>query len=197
MPKPVLLLDMDGVVANFAKTLIEEYNKTFNASLSLDQWTSFEVSHCFGKEAFDKMEPLYNAPGFFEKIEPYPGSLEVINDVAEKVHIEVCSTPTKLPLSDGKRQLNPHCAFEKFEWIHKHLPVLSNNITLTTRKHLLQADVLVDDALHNIATWCKSNPGGIGFLVDRGWNQTTNLPRNCVRKNLSDLPAFLKKEYGV
>lgn len=196
MPKPVLLLDMDGVIADFHGTLLEVYNAKHNASITLEQCTNFEFSVCLGKEIHASMESIYNAPGFFASIRETPHASVVVPKLLELAEVEVCSAPTKIKdPNTGEKRLNASCAFEKINWIHERFPVLSKDITLAINKFRYRADILVDDALHNQAKWCKAHPYGLGILIDQPWNQTQRLPRNCVRTKLIDVPELIKEYF--
>lgn len=197
MTKPVLLLDMDGVIADFHGTLLEVYNAKHNADIKREHCTNFEFSVCLGKDIHDDMERIYNAPGFFASIRPTEGSKLVVPQLLEIADVEICSAPTKIKDKvTGEKRLNAACAFEKINWIHQEFPALSKDITLAINKFRYRADVLVDDALHNQARWCKSHPGGLGVLIDQPWNQTQRLPRNCVRTSLKEVPDLLKEHFG-
>lgn len=187
---------MDGVIADFHGTLLDKYNAQYKTSFTLDQCTTFEFSECLGVEVWDQMEQIYNAPGFFSEIRTIPGSDRLVSNLIEIAEVEICSAPTKLRDSNGhKKFINADCAARKILWIHDNFPSLSSNITLAINKHRYKADILVDDALHNHAQWCKAHPGSIGILIDRPWNQTKKLPKNCIRSTIDEVPDIVKERF--
>lgn len=200
MNKPHILLDMDGVIADFHGTLIEVYNKDESNSpkVQLEQCTNFEFSKCLSKDIHARMLAIYMAPGFFSGIRPFSEAKSVVNELMTFTELEICSAPTKIFNEETqKKQINAQCAFEKINWIHQHFSELSRSISLTINKYNYRADGLIDDALHNHAKWCKAHPNGVGYLIDRPWNQTKRLPRNCVRTTLIEVPALVKEHFQV
>lgn len=197
MTKPVLLLDMDGVIADFHGTLLDAYNLKHQKDIKLEQCTHFEFSICLGKDIHDDMEKIYNAPGFFAGIRAFEDAKLIVPQLLDLADVEICSAPTKIKDKvTGEKKLNAHCAFEKINWIHEKFPALSKDITLAINKFRYKADILVDDALHNQARWCKAHPQGLGLLINQPWNQTQRLPRNCVRTNLKEAPSIIKQFFG-
>lgn len=192
-PNALALLDLDGVVAKFSDRVVDLYNERHGGNLNMSEWNSFYMEKVWGEEVWKKMEKIYNEEGFFESLEPYVGSLGVVNEIAKMLNVEVCSSPTKRYKDDGSRELNPHCAFEKYEWVHKYMPMLSSNITLTTEKYRVKADFLIDDGAHNLHRWCAAHPRSKGFMVARLWNESAKVPKNASRGTLEEVPEFIKK----
>jgi 5'(3')-deoxyribonucleotidase len=189
---------MDGVIADFHGTLLDIYNRDHKEDIKKEHITTFQVEQCLGEDVWIKMEKIYNSPGFFASIKPVESSKGVVQELHTLVDIEICSAPTKIVnAKTGERQLNAHCAFEKINWIHEHFPSLSKDITLAINKHHYRADILVDDALHNQAQWCKAHPNGLGILINQPWNQTNRLPRNCIRTSINEVPALIKEHFPV
>lgn len=194
--KAKVLCDMDGVLANFAKRAVEECNKRHGTSYDLANWTKFDVSDAFGEDAWKLMEVISNEPGFFYSLEPYPNAKEAISKTLEIADIHILSSPMKIEVKPGVRGVNPHCCFDKVRWIHDHFPDLADKVGLFSKKELVRADMLVDDALFNILNWSKAHPEGIGFLVDRPWNKAKWLSKNIIRANLEDLPSVVQERFG-
>ncbi len=195
-PSGALLLDQDGVISRFADKVLEQYNLIHNGNLKIEQWDKFNVAEVFGDEIWAKMEEIYNAPGFFASLDPYPNSLETIREVLKLVKVTLCTTPTKRVNALGNKEVNQHCLHDKAVWIHKHLPELSARMIMTCDKSDINATFLVDDGYHNLISWCYKHPNGIGYLVAQNWNKHDKLSWNMVRAPLDELPAFIHEKLG-
>lgn len=90
--------------------------------------------------------------GFFRALKPIEGAIEAVRQLHQCPHFEIhiLSKPV---------HLSPHSYSEKIEWIHEHLPELTQRITLTQRKELCLGDFLVDDSLEWKDPWEKSTGG--------------------------------------
>lgn len=187
---PSIAVDLDGVVADFYKLLIQVYNSRHSPSLRLEQITDYDFSVIFSEDVVDKIVPIFNEPKFFERLNPMPRAIEVLSDLRSAGYkIIICTAPAR-----GRTGLiNGLSAFEKLEWVAKHLPSHANDVIITMLKQFVQTDMLVDDYPFNIVEWCKMNPKGVGYLVDQVWNRstTTSLPKNAVRGSLLNLHNFV------
>jgi 5'-nucleotidase len=192
-----ILLDMDGVIAAFHQLLLKKYNQLYNNSYTLDDCKQFEFSKCLGVDVWDKMLEIYNAPGFYSELEVVPGAIKAVDELLEIADVEICSALIKIKDKTGKHWLNADCAACKINWIHKHFPKLSESITLTTNKFRYKADILIDDALHNIRPWCLANPEGLGVIINQPWNQTDTLPKNCARAIIEEVPNIVRKYFSM
>jgi 5'(3')-deoxyribonucleotidase len=119
--KKTLLVDMDGVVADFDKGAL---NWARNMGIS-------------GQEFKDKK--MYRQPSFYLELEPMEGALEAIQKLEPKFEIRFVSAP-----SWG----NPNSFTEKRLWIEKHFSTWAEKrMDLTFRKDLFMGHYLVDDRL--------------------------------------------------
>jgi hypothetical protein len=57
--------------------------------------------------------------------------------------------------------------------------------------------MLVDDAHLNLLNGCKEHPEGFGFLVAQPWNKGYRLPKNVVRRPITELPATAKELFKL
>ena len=60
--------------------------------------------------------------------------------------------------------------YDKWRWIQTHLPFVPfQNFITTNRKDLIQADILIDDAKHNVEEWIKT--GRPALVPKHHWNE--------------------------
>ena len=119
--KKTLLVDMDGVIADFDKGA-ELWAR--NMGISAQEF---------------KDQKMYRQPGFYFELEPMDGALEAIQKLEVKFEIRFVSAP-----SWG----NPNSFTEKRLWIEKHFGKWAEKrMDLTFRKDLFLGHYLVDDRL--------------------------------------------------
>jgi len=190
--KKLVLVDLDGVLANFHETLLDDYNKQYGTLHKVEEWSKFLGEHQYGEEVWADMENIYNQPGFFFKLDVIPGARETISQLLEIVDVEICTSPTKRTDSRGVKGINPHCVHDKVLWVQKHFPELSKKITLTSKKDIMKADMLIDDAVYNTHPWAANNKNGIAYLIERPWNKTSKIYGNITRGNIQNVPNFIR-----
>lgn len=136
----LVLVDMDGVLADFEGRLMEEWHRrhpnTFN--LPREERTSFYLSRQFPKEHRGKLFEIMYTPQFFASLPPFPGGKQAINDMKELGwEVFLCSSPLI-----G----NPTGASEKFAWVEEHLgKEWRGRLILASDKTLVHGDILIDD----------------------------------------------------
>ena len=136
MAKKVLYIDMDGVIADF-------------------------------EGVFDLLDPAVleeyagrrsEIPALFSVIQPLPGAIEAVTELAGLYDTYVLST---VPWN------NTTGASQKVEWIQRHFgrepgTPLWKRVILTHHKHLNRGDFLIDDRpdRSGAALFAETNPGG-------------------------------------
>lgn len=119
MAKKILYIDMDNVLVDFetgtrrlSRSVVEEYR-----------------------------DQLDEVPGIFGLMDPVPGAIEAVEELAEKLDTYVLSTS---PWE------NPSAWSDKLEWVKTYLgDIAHKRLILTHHKHLNIGDYLVDDRTHN------------------------------------------------
>jgi 5'-nucleotidase len=134
--KKILYVDMDGVLANFDKKVLE-IDPTI-VSLSFNEPNYEERSIKVG-------EVMINNPRLFKDLEPIPGSIEAVKRLWPYYDILFLSTPCWFV---------PESFMDKMIWIHEHFgDDAANRLILSQRKELSMGDYLVDDRLANGAEY--------------------------------------------
>jgi 5'(3')-deoxyribonucleotidase len=187
-----ILLDMDGVLCDFMGRVFDVYAERHGRRYTTEEIKAHDLAQSVGRHVYSVMSGIFNEPGFFLSIKPYPGALDVVNEVIDAGHhVEVCSSPTVITDKKGHRKINGLVAHEKVEWISAHLPRLAGQVTITKNKWLVKGDFLIDDADYNIEAWCRAHPAGMGLVVSQPWNRSMVLPTNARRIDLTHLPRAL------
>lgn len=192
---PSLAIDLDGVIVSFFEEVLKDYNALPEvksgtvAPLSIDQIDyDFEL---LGEETVARLRAIFNAPGFFLKVKPLPNALNLMLKFKDMGFPSIICTA---PARDQQNRINGRTAHEKYDWVQQHLPPWGNDVMITKDKFYAGTDMLIDDYPPNITLWCKSNPDGIGYLIDQPWNKNfKHYPPNCVRGHLEGVLSFVDK----
>jgi len=194
MPKPLIALDMDGVIAAFSELLLHVFNLRYSrkhGQLRIEDWKRYQIEDQYPPVVADLLYGIFREPGFFAALEAHADARAAVEGLLEFADIEVCSMPPSRDI-DGNHVVDAHAAADKIGWLVRHFPELAGDVTLTKKKALLRTDALIDDSEKNIAKWCAAHPDGLGYLVARPWNEDAVLPANAVRGTFGETPAVIR-----
>lgn len=153
--RPVLLFDLDGIVANLVKKWLEHYNRDYGDDLTEADITSWDWDRIVRPECGKKIFHYLSRPGFFADLEPIPGAIEAIGSFRDRAELVVVTASPRAAMSD------------KVAWVRKHLPfVHKDNIVLTRRKDLVRGDFMFDDAPRNLERF-----PGVRIMLDYPYNR--------------------------
>ncbi|NXK79239.1 NT5C protein, partial [Amazona guildingii] len=150
-----VLVDMDGVVADFEGAVLRGFSARFPAEprVELAARSGFSVREQYRglrQDLAAKVASVYESPGFFLGLDPIPGALEALQEMIRMQDTEVfiCTSPLRN---------YEHCILEKYKWVEKHLgPEFVDRIILTRDKTVVSADLLFDDK--DTITGAEPNP---------------------------------------
>lgn len=153
--KPIILLDMDGVVADFVGAII----KSHKLDIQHDDWTDWNYHREVGLTDDEFWEPTYGSDWWFIDVEAYSWATGLFTALREIGTVVFCSTPNDAI----------NCAADKARWLNHYLGN-HQEMVFTKHKHLLAKPnvVLIDDKDSNIHDFQKA--GGHGVLFPQPWN---------------------------
>ncbi|MCB0844691.1 MAG: 5'-3'-deoxyribonucleotidase [Bacteroidetes bacterium] len=139
----IILVDMDGVLADFEGSFIKKYRKKHpdKRFLKLEERNTFylkeqyaSISPELGELAFQ----LFTAPGFFRELDPMPGGKEALQKMEELGHdVRICTSP----LTQYE-----NCVLEKYQWIEAHFGhAFTKKMFMVKDKTMVKGDILIDD----------------------------------------------------
>ncbi len=136
----VILVDMDGVLADFAQHLTARIADAFPELTIVDPKTvdTFELKDAYPAPYRERINDLMHEPGFFAGIPPIDGGNEALDEMlALSWDVRICTRPARR---------HGTCIADKFAWIHANLgPALYERTIITRDKTLVRGDVLIDD----------------------------------------------------
>lgn len=155
MKKKILYLDIDGVVADFDKAMLE-----------LCPEMEF-LKNTGPEDRSQKVDEIVKSnPLIFEELPPFEGSVEAVNKLFEIYEVYFLSTPMwDIPESFMGKRL----------WLEKYFGnQCRKKLILTHRKDLVHGDYLVDDRLKNGAKEFKGFHLHFGTETFPSWVETLN-----------------------
>ena len=136
MTKPILYIDMDGVVVDFPEVIDEV---PFEIREKCIDWCNTHQKH------------HSDFPGLFSHLSPKKGAIEAITVLLERYSILLLSTAPWGNISAWS---------DKRSWVETHLPMLGRKcLILSHRKDLNRGRFLIDDREHNGAVSFGSYDG--------------------------------------
>ena len=152
--KPLTVaLDCDDVLFPCIGLAMEIKNKelNFDPPMVLEEITKWSPAGVRSDCILD----CFSKPSFFKKQRPYPGAQDFVRKLTEKAEVYIMTAV-------------PVCAMGvRAEMVKKYFPeISSDHIILTSSKDMVNIDVLLDDAPHNIIKSKAKFP----VVMRRPWN---------------------------
>ncbi len=154
MSEKIALIDMDGTIADYHKSMMW-YLKAMAAPSENNPIEFDNREHMKYRRSFVKQ-----MPGFWENLEPIEDGFRVV-DIMREIGYSL-NILTKGPY----KSLNAWT--EKAKWCHKHVD--DANITITEDKGLVYGRVLFDDWPEYITRWLEWRPRGQVLMLEHYWN---------------------------
>lgn len=161
-----ILLDMDGVVANFMASWLEQYNHLTGENIKIDSITGPKAEKFVGDPYL--LRKIKDSCGFMRNLKPLPGAIDGVIKLHRDGHdIVFVSNGSNCPTSGHEKRDWLKFYFHR-QW--KYVPLV-----LTYHKHFVRGDVLLDDTVRNLE---NLEPGTTGLLYHHKYNaQETGFQR--------------------
>ncbi len=134
-----ILVDMDGVLANFEKSFYEKWVQKYpdKASIHPEDRTSHDILADY-PDCGSEIYGILGARGFFRELEPYPDGIQAIKDMLEMdLDPTICTAPMAKSTT---------CPMEKLEWVEEHLGTdWIKRVIIARDKTKVVGKVLIDD----------------------------------------------------
>lgn len=175
----IILLDMDGVIADFVGRSIEVAGLPVTSEM-INKWDYFD-EYMSSKEFWDKID---NHEGYWENLDPYPWADDLVRTCKSLGTVYYASAPA----------LHHNCCEGKIKWLRKHgfMSKSKNTYMFGPDKWLMarKGRILIDDSQENIKNF--NYAGGIGYLFPQTWNNG-----EIKIDRVTDLKIFLERQKNV
>lgn len=172
--------DLDEVLANTIKPLLQFHNERYGTSVTYEQMHAYQLRAAWGctqEEEIERVYQFYQSP-YFASIKPIEGAQRGVEEL-RKNHECIIITARQHEVEEKTRQwINDH--FPNYfveENIHfaNHYARNGHSIKKGDLCDKLQIELFIEDAFHN-AHECASEKRQV-LLFDRPWNRNQSHPR--------------------
>ena len=182
MPRPIILLDVDGVVADFEGAVRRTVAEIGYVMAVPTEW-NFTLK--FPAEVSDHYLNRASLPGWCSTIDPYPGAERFVAELRTLGDVVAVTAPLGCC---------PTWESERREWLRCRG---IHDVVSTRRKDLVYGDVLIEDKVENLRTWWerwavkpnRRRVSDMGILVQHTYNRHADWP-TCVP--VCDFDALLE-----
>lgn len=158
-----ILMDVDGVLADFIGPAIELINLLLGTSFvreDVDQWNydkALKLTSAQSKQVYEAMAH----PGWCYEQPVIPGSREAVEKLRGFGEVIAVTAPMRGRTWGGERT----------EWLMDHLGFKRSEVVITSAKHLVRGDCLIDDRAENVIGWKAEHLGHAALLWDTPHNR--------------------------
>ncbi|MFV1989475.1 MAG: hypothetical protein ACC652_01905 [Acidimicrobiales bacterium] len=156
-------IDLDGVVADFTSGWVRRYNRDFDASVRVDQVTTWgapkQITHFSTMGEFWRWVRFCGeGASLFRRLDLYPGALESLQELANDGHeIVIVTSKPQFAVADT------------YAWIAEHgLPAAE--IHIVDDKSEVSCELYVDDGPYNLERLLVGRPDSVVVRFVRPWN---------------------------
>lgn len=138
MVKKLILLDQDGVLADFEAGVRQYWYQKFAQPIPLKERRHFYLRDDIAPQYHDALHQIYSSVGFFADLPPIHGAIAAANKLLAAGHdVRICTSPITA---------YHYCMPEKFDWVCHYLGAeWIRRIIITKDKTWIRGDILIDD----------------------------------------------------
>lgn len=158
-----VLLDCDGVMADFVGSYLAAVRNVTGKSFTHEQVTEWDMDKALGLTPEEaraaKATITYD---FCASIKPIEGAIEGASALMKVADVYVVTSPWNSCVG---------WTHAREGWLKKHLGIKPDRILHGAAKHLVEGDFLVDDKTSTVVKWQEYRPARrTGVLWDGPWN---------------------------
>lgn len=154
--KPVLLIDQDDVLVEYIAAVVESFNQKYGTSFKTSDCKSWNLVSIFGEE----IGTVMHEPELFRNLKPVKDAVETFERLYRSNLFEIYIVTAA----------HPRTVEAKYEWLKEHINFLpQSHIIVSSAKHMIKGDYLLDDGMHNIRAFKEA--GGIPIVFNRPHNK--------------------------
>jgi 5'(3')-deoxyribonucleotidase len=164
--KPTILIDIDGVPANFIAGCLPVVKEITGRDHVHDDVDQFMIEAALGLDEA-QTKALYErvcSEGWVRDLPLYEGAREGVDALREFADV----VPVTAPLWSSK-----YWVYERYEWILNQLGIHQRDVIHAHAKWRIHGDMLVDDKMAHLTAWATAphNRDGVPVLFRRKYNE--------------------------
>ena len=165
MTGPRVILDVDGVVADFVPHLLQAIGYEGGA----ETITDYDLRKFLTLAQQERMDQTLAQGEFWHTLPVIEGALEGIDEIREQRHEIIWATSpwVACPNWEGIRR----------EWLYRHFDVDPSEIVFTFQKQLLTAEFFIDDSPEAVVAWQRAHSRGRAVLYSAPHNASFVWPQ--------------------
>lgn len=187
--KPTLLLDVDGVLADFpalyrelARTVVDRALPPYELQT---QWRMHDALGLSERET-KRVDARLLESGVAQTIRPYPGVIDNVKALMQEADVVFVTSPI---------EISPTWCYDRTCWLVRHFGMYAGErVVHTYEKQYVSGNLFIDDKPSNIAKWLKhwAVRGGtvgvsrIALLWDWPFNSEENDPSTAGMRRSHD-----------
>ncbi len=149
---PIVLVDCDGVLADFIGGVLPLVNEQTGREFTHEDVDQFNFSTALGLDTHDaaKVKRRIAERGFAEHLRPFDGALEAMRSLNSIARVFVVTSPWNS---------SETWTYEREAWLRWHFDIRSSRVIHTSAKYLVRGDVFIDDKTDAVEEWRRHNSG--------------------------------------
>lgn len=180
--RPVILIDVDSVVADMMPECLKRYNADWSDSLTVEDLTDWDLRKFVKPECGSSIYDYFQDPSLYENCKPVTGAVCGVN-VVRSLGGRVVFLTSCLP----------HSFDAKWEWLKRHglldYKHSQPDLIAASDKGLICGDAMVDDGLHNLHAFRS----GARILFAQPWNRVGRESPILVAHSWGEVIVHLKR----
>lgn len=146
--KPHILVDVDGVLANFTKAALDHLQALTGHCVNPEVITSWEVFDSVPEELRGWKDDVYlalKAPGGCSAIPVYEDAQVGMARLSEHAEVTIVTSP----FNGSKTWMH-----EREQWLEKYFGIHHRNVVHADKKFRVHGDFFLDDKPDHVHQWC-------------------------------------------
>lgn len=156
-----VLLDVDGVLADFVTPASEVVMDVTGAPLPPDALEQWDIFRSYDKETQSEIYSACKKEGWCLAIRPYAGAVDFIRELNEVADVYFVTSPLG----------GPFWAYEREQWLKKHFGTHHHKVISTNAKYVCLGDIFVDDKFSHVLKWKEHHLHGTAVLWSQPYNK--------------------------
>jgi uncharacterized HAD superfamily protein len=204
--KVKVLLDIDGVIANFYTGFAKHLNENVGAGLDLNKgpanYSLHDWGHNLSRDIVDEQIPEWILSGGYANMPIFPGAKEFVYKLMDKYDVYIVTARVGDFTLDLSGKVQKVIKRDTFKWLRKY-GIPSNKLFFEHKKidfcQKNNIPILIEDKLPTVID--GADKGVRSILMDRSWNQDSDgLQRDhfniFVAYNYEDILKILEELTG-